>query len=98
MMCRWLTYYGTPVLLEELLYKPKNSLIDQSLHSQLGVETTNGDGVGVGWYSERGPASIRASTPLGTTGTSASLLHTFELGWYLRTSAHQRVRRCSRPI
>jgi predicted glutamine amidotransferase len=25
-------------------------LIDQSLHSQLGAETTNGDGFGVGWY------------------------------------------------
>lgn len=51
-MCRWLAYSGTPVLLEELLYKPKHSLIDQSLHSQLGVETTNGDGFGVGWYGE----------------------------------------------
>jgi glutamine amidotransferase len=38
------------VLLEELLFKPKHSLIDQSLHSQLGVETTNGDGFGIGWY------------------------------------------------
>jgi predicted glutamine amidotransferase len=49
-MCRWLAYSGTPVLLDELLYKPKYSLIDQSLHSKLGVETTNGDGFGVGWY------------------------------------------------
>jgi glutamine amidotransferase len=40
--------------LEELLYKPKHSLIDQSLHSQLGVETTNGDGFGVAWY-DQGP-------------------------------------------
>jgi glutamine amidotransferase len=49
-VCRWLAYSGTPVLLEELLYKPAHSLIDQSLHSRLGVETTNGDGFGVGWY------------------------------------------------
>jgi predicted glutamine amidotransferase len=49
-MCRWLAYSGSPVLLEELLFKPKHSLIDQSLHSQLGVETTNGDGFGIGWY------------------------------------------------
>jgi predicted glutamine amidotransferase len=49
-MCRWLAYSGSPVLLEELLYKPQNSLIVQSLHSQLGAETTNGDGFGVGWY------------------------------------------------
>jgi len=49
-MCRWLAYSGSPVLLEELLYGPKNSLIVQSLHSQMGAEETNGDGFGVGWY------------------------------------------------
>ena len=49
-MCRWIAYSGSPILLEELLYKPDHSLIDQSLHARLGVETTNGDGFGVGWY------------------------------------------------
>jgi glutamine amidotransferase len=49
-MCRWLAYSGTPILLDELLYRPRFSLIDQSMHSRLGVETTNGDGFGVGWY------------------------------------------------
>ena len=49
-MCRWMAYSGSPVRLEELLYEPKHSLIDQSLHSTMGAETTNGDGFGVGWY------------------------------------------------
>jgi glutamine amidotransferase len=49
-MCRWLAYSGSPVLLDDLIYRPQHSLIDQSLHSQLGAETTNGDGFGVGWY------------------------------------------------
>jgi glutamine amidotransferase len=49
-MCRWLAYSGSPVRIEELLYKPKHSLIDQSLHSTMGAETTNGDGFGIGWY------------------------------------------------
>ena len=49
-MCRWLAYYGSPILIEEILYKPQHSLIVQSLHSQLGAETTNGDGFGIGWY------------------------------------------------
>jgi predicted glutamine amidotransferase len=49
-MCRWMAYSGSPILLEELLYKPDHSLIDQSLHARMGVETTNGDGFGVGWY------------------------------------------------
>jgi predicted glutamine amidotransferase len=63
-MCRWVAYSGTPVLLEELLYKPKHSLIDQSLHSRLGVETTNGDGFGVGWYGEGdGPAVFKSIEP-----------------------------------
>jgi predicted glutamine amidotransferase len=54
-MCRWLAYTGSPVLIEDLLYKPTNSLVMQSLHSRLGAEATNGDGVGVGWYDEHSP-------------------------------------------
>jgi predicted glutamine amidotransferase len=49
-MCRWLAYSGSPLLLKEVLYGGPNSLIDQSLHSRLGAEPTNGDGFGVGWY------------------------------------------------
>ncbi|HEX9481278.1 MAG TPA: class II glutamine amidotransferase [Solirubrobacteraceae bacterium] len=51
-MCRWLAYTGSPVLIREALYTPQHSLIDQSLHSRLGAETTNGDGFGLGWYDE----------------------------------------------
>ena len=43
-MCRWLAYSASPILLEELRYKPAHSLIDQSMHSRLGPTTTNGDG------------------------------------------------------
>ena len=64
-MCRWLAYSGSPVLLEELLYKPEHSLIDQSLHARLGVDTTNGDGFGVGWYGTNNdaPAVFRSIEP-----------------------------------
>jgi predicted glutamine amidotransferase len=59
-----MAYSGTPVLLEDLLYKPAHSLIDQSLHSKLGAETTNGDGFGVGWYGEGGtPAVFKSVEP-----------------------------------
>ncbi|MEV0976388.1 class II glutamine amidotransferase [Streptomyces sp. NPDC049915] len=51
-MCRWIAYSGTPVLLSRVLFEPEHSLIDQSLHSRMGVETTNGDGFGIGWYAE----------------------------------------------
>jgi predicted glutamine amidotransferase len=50
LMCRWLAYSGAPILLKEALYGGTNSLVDQSLHSKLGAEPTNGDGFGVGWY------------------------------------------------
>src|SRR3954471_4503013 len=52
-VCRWLAYSGSPVNLEDLLFKPKNSLVVQSKHSHLGATETNGDGFGVGWYGER---------------------------------------------
>ena len=63
-ICRWLAYSGSPVLLEELLYKRDNSLIVQSLHSRLGAEETNGDGFGVGWYGEQEvPGVFRSIEP-----------------------------------
>ena len=63
-MCRWLAYSGTPLLIEELIYRPSHSLIDQSLHSKLGAETTNGDGFGVGWYGEQDtPAVFKSVEP-----------------------------------
>ncbi len=49
-MCRWLAYSGSPLDLETLIFKPKHSLIDQSLNAHLGPHTTNGDGFGIGWY------------------------------------------------
>ncbi len=63
-MCRWLAYTGSPILLERALYAPAHSLIDQSLHSELGAEATNGDGFGIGWYDERPtPGVFRSIEP-----------------------------------
>lgn len=65
-MCRWLAYSGSSIPLDELLYKPERSLIDQSLHARLGVETTNGDGFGVGWYGADAntPVLFRSIVPI----------------------------------
>ena len=65
-MCRWVAYYGSPIRISDLLYKPQHSLIDQSLHSQLGAETTNGDGFGIGWYG---------------VGETPGLFHSVEPAW-----------------
>jgi predicted glutamine amidotransferase len=64
-MCRWLAYSGSPILIEELLYGPDHSLIDQSRHARMGVDTTNGDGFGVGWYNAdtQTPAVFRSIEP-----------------------------------
>ncbi len=50
-MCRLMAYKGTSILLDELLYKPKSSLINQSISARELEEPLNGDGFGVGWYS-----------------------------------------------
>ena len=63
-MCRWLAYTGSPLLIADALYTPAHSLIDQSLHSRLGAETTNGDGFGIGWYdTESTPGVFRSIEP-----------------------------------
>jgi glutamine amidotransferase len=63
-MCRWLAYSGSPLLLEQALYAPAHSLIDQSLHAELGAEPTNGDGFGIGWYdAEPAPGLFRSIEP-----------------------------------
>jgi predicted glutamine amidotransferase len=63
-MCRWLAYTGSPLLMEDLLYTPENSLIVQSLHARLGAEPTNGDGFGIGWYGEQAtPGLFRSTEP-----------------------------------
>ena len=49
-MCRWMAWLGQPLLIDELLFKTPHGIVDQSLHSHLGAEPTNGDGFGLGWY------------------------------------------------
>ncbi len=61
-MCRWLAYSGSPILIKEALYEGPNSLVNQSLHSRLGAEPTNGDGFGVGWYGAPDTPGVYRST------------------------------------
>lgn len=51
-MCRLLAYRGTPIVIDQLLYQPKNSLINQSVNARELEEPLNGDGFGIGWYVE----------------------------------------------
>ena len=74
-MCRWLAYSGSPLRIADLLYTPEHSLIDQSLRSDLGAETTNGDGFGIGWYGvdERSPDSHAAEEERGASERARQL-------------------------
>ena len=65
-VCRWNAYLGQPLLIDELLFRTQHGLIDQSLHSRMGAETTNGDGFGLGWYTagkEDEPGRYRSVEP-----------------------------------
>lgn len=63
-MCRFLAYRGDPIYLEDLVCRPKHSLVRQSLRATEAKMVTNGDGFGVGWYGERDtPGLYREVTP-----------------------------------
>jgi ergothioneine biosynthesis protein EgtC len=49
-MCRLLAYLGSPIIIDKLLYQPKNSLVNQSINAKEIEEPLNGDGFGIGWY------------------------------------------------
>ena len=49
-MCRLMAYMGTPIIIDKLLYQPKNSLVNQSINAKELEEPLNGDGFGIGWY------------------------------------------------
>lgn len=50
-MCRLMAYKGTPIIMDKLLYQPKNSLVNQSISAREIEEPLNGDGFGLGWYA-----------------------------------------------
>lgn len=65
-MCRFLCYKGPQILLADLLYRPRHSLILQSFKATERPEPLNGDGFGVGWYATDitpTPCVFRSLTP-----------------------------------
>jgi predicted glutamine amidotransferase len=46
-----MAYMGTPIIIDKLLYQPKNSLVNQSINAKELEEPLNGDGFGIGWYA-----------------------------------------------
>jgi ergothioneine biosynthesis protein EgtC len=65
-MCRLLAYKGAPIIMNKLLYEPRNSIIHQSFDAREIEEPLNGDGFGVGWYVpelDREPAVFVSMAP-----------------------------------
>jgi predicted glutamine amidotransferase len=51
-MCRWIAYTGPVIPMSIALIDAKHSLLVQSERSTMGEEPMNGDGFGIGWYSD----------------------------------------------
>jgi glutamine amidotransferase len=65
-MCRFVAFIGNETIIDDILVKPSNSLISQSLHARETTFVTNGDGFGLGWYAKNissEPAVFKAITP-----------------------------------
>lgn len=66
-MCRFFAYIGPPVLADDLLYKPKFSLVTaQSVNAGEMSVAVNGDGFGIGWYTpelDNEPCVFRSIKP-----------------------------------
>ncbi|MFD2179617.1 class II glutamine amidotransferase [Veronia pacifica] len=63
-MCRWLSYVGKSVFMDELLYQPDHSLVSQSKDATKAVTTVNADGFGLSWYGEKAsPATYHEILP-----------------------------------
>jgi glutamine amidotransferase len=46
-------WQGEPLFLEDLVFKPSHSLVEQSILSREAKMDTNADGFGLGWYAHR---------------------------------------------
>src|SRR6187397_2806285 len=63
-MCRWLAYSGGNTLLENVLIKPEENLIEQSFNARRMTRPTNGDGFGIGWYdAQETPGTYHSIRP-----------------------------------
>jgi len=75
-MCRFVAYQGHSVILSDLLYRPRHSLVAQSSTSEEMSQTFNGDGFGVGWYApeiDGEPCVLKAAIPAWSNTNAKSL-------------------------
>jgi predicted glutamine amidotransferase len=75
-MCRWIAYSGGAIPIEELVFNPEHSLVDQSMSAHMAPQPTNGDGFGVGWYGrDNEPGIYRSTQPAWNDANLRDLSH-----------------------
>jgi glutamine amidotransferase len=74
-MCRLVAYLGKNMRLSDVLVKPLNSLVRQSLHAEESDTLTNGDGFGVGWYVPELDKTPALFTSVFPAWSNQNLLH-----------------------
>lgn len=75
-MCRFIAYLGEEALLENVLVRPENSLIRQSVHASESPQVpTNGDGFGIGWYAPHIDGLPALFTSIFPAWSDKNLLH-----------------------
>lgn len=57
-MCRLVAYIGKSIPLENIIVKPKHSLLEQSQDAQEAKLSVNGDGFGIAWYDGEGDPGL----------------------------------------
>ena len=88
-MCRWAAWIGQPIYLEEIVSRPRHSLIHQSLAATECTSPTNGDGFGLAWYGAREvPGLYRDIYPAWSDPNLKSLTAQVQSGLFL---AHVRA-------
>ena len=57
-MCRIAAYQGPAIPIENIVVRPRHSLLEQSQHATEAKLAVNGDGFGIGWYADDGGPGI----------------------------------------
>lgn len=73
-MCRIAAYTGPAIPLENIIVRPKHSLLTQSQHATEAKLAVNGDGFGISWYGEdHAPGLYRDVLPAWADGNLTNL-------------------------
>ena len=92
-MCRFVAYQGEPVLIADLLYRPRHSLVRQSTSAEQMSQVFNADGFGVGFYTDDQPTPcvVRSTVPAWANRSLENLayrIHSRVVFGHVRAASH----------